>query len=226
MKQPAYTVAPHPDIPITIGTELLLELLDLKLKMRGELVGGEHRRYLIVKLPDEDLGFSAESLKGSKMIIRYLFKGSIYGFKSEVVNTLASPSRLAFVSYPEKVEEFKVRNTPRYECILPGSAELGSEAIEIVFIDISLKGGRAIINTGELRDRDKALGALDIGKELAVSVQLPGAEERLRFQCEVKNLSRDSERVVVGLLFKESDGKAESKLSTFLTLISAVKPRE
>lgn len=226
MNQPARTAAPHPDIPITVGTELLLELLDLKLKMRGELVGGEHRRYLIVKLPDEDLGFGIESLKGSKMIIRYLFKGSIYGFKSEVMTTLASPSKLAFVSYPEKVEELKVRNTPRYECILPGSTELGNEAIEIVVIDISLKGCRAIINTGELRDRDKALGALDIGKELAVSVQLPGAEEKLRFQGEVKNLSRDSERAVVGLLFKESDGKAEGKLSTFLNLISAVKPRE
>ncbi|MBI2412536.1 MAG: flagellar brake domain-containing protein [Deltaproteobacteria bacterium] len=226
MSQPAHTAAPHPDIPITVGTELLLELLDLKLKMRGELVGGEHRRYLIVKLPGEDLGFGVESLKGSRMIIRYLFKGSIYGFKSEVVNTLASPSRLAFVAYPEKVEEFKVRNTPRYECILPGSAELGSEAIEIVVIDISLKGCRAIINTGELRDREKALGALDVGKELVVSVQLPGAEERLHFHCEVKNHSRDSERVVVGLLFNESDNRSEGRLSSFLNLISAVKPRE
>jgi len=226
MDHQAHTISAHPDIPITVGTELLLELVDLKLKIRGELAGGEHRRYLIVKLPDEDLGFSVDSLKGSKMILRYLFKGSIYGFKSEVVTTLASPSKLAFVAYPEKVEEFKVRNTPRYECILPGSVELGDETVEIVVIDISTKGCRAIINTGELRDRDKSLGALDIGKGLVVTVQLPGAEEKLRFQGEVKNLSRDSERAVVGLLFKEADNKSEGKLSSFLTLISAVKPRE
>ena len=119
-----------------------------------------------------------------------------------------------------------MRNTPRYECILPGSVELGDETVEIVVIDISTKGCRAIISTGELRDRDKSLGALDIGKGLVVTVQLPGAEEKLRFQGEVKNLSRDSERAVVGLLFKEADNKSEGKLSSFLTLISAVKPRE
>lgn len=218
--------AHHPHIPLTIGTELLMEISDLKLRMRSELIGAESHRYLIIKLPDDELGFNVDAIKGSSIIIRYLHKGSIYGFKTSIINIIASPSKLIFLSYPTKVEEFKVRHNPRYECILPGSAKFGDETVEMIVIDISQKGCRSIINTTTVKDGNKVLEGADIDKPIEISVQLPGMEEKIMLAGVIKNLTKDTERVVMGVMFRDIKPEAEEKLNNFMSLISVIKPKD
>lgn len=220
-----HTFQPNVHLPITLGTELLIELVDFKQRIKSSLIGMENNRYLIVKLSskDFDAGFTPEAVKQSPMIIRYLFRGSVYGFKTSVLHTISEPSRLVFVTYPQKIEEFNVRNNPRYQCILPAEIEYNGEAVEMVIVDISQKGCRCVVRTHSVKNREQFYSFIDIDREIGINVQFPGVEDKLRLASRVRNINKDNDRVIFGVLFEETEEEAAGKrLDSFISLISEI----
>lgn len=215
-------------LPVTIGTELLIEIVDLKARMKSELVGMDDGNYILIKLPIKDIagGIKISKVIGSTIIIRYLFKGSVYGIKTKVLNIISDPADLVFVSFPQKIEEFNVRHNPRYECILPAVAQVCGEDIEMVIVDISNDGFRAVIKTSGVKDRDKVAEALDIDKTLQVMIQLPGIENKLGLTGKVRNINRDSDRMIFGAIFESIGENVKERLMQFISLISEIEKKK
>ena len=216
---------PHLHLPITLGTELLVEIADLKLRTKSVLIGMENSNYLIMKLSSHDFEAGLAHAKGGpgELIVRYLFKGSVYGFKTRLLKVLTEPDRLAFLSYPAKIEEFNVRNTPRYECILPAETIFGDETVELVIVDISMKGCRCVIKTASVADRDRLYSSVDIDRVIPMRINLPGVEEKLGIKGRIRNINKDNDRVIFGVLFDEPDGKTEETLGRFVSLMSGIE---
>ncbi|MBI5587634.1 MAG: PilZ domain-containing protein [Deltaproteobacteria bacterium] len=219
------TFEPHLHLPITLGTELLLEIVNLKLRTKSVLIGMENSSYLIMKLSSQDFeaGLADEKVSESPLIVRYLFRGSVYGFKTRLLKIIAEPSRLAFLSYPTKIEEFNVRHNPRYECILPAETLFGGEQVELVIVDISLKGCRCVVKTASISNRDLLYSSIDIDREMALRINLPGVEEKLGVKGKIRNINKDNDRVIFGVLFDELAGEAENMLNRFISLISDIE---
>lgn len=93
-------------LPSVFGTEVLIELAALKLRIKSSVVGMEKGRYLIVRISDQDLigSFRSELVKESPMTIRFLHNNIIYGFSTEIIAVVSSPAKLFFVTYPEKID--------------------------------------------------------------------------------------------------------------------------
>ncbi|MBI5809920.1 MAG: hypothetical protein HZB21_01825, partial [Deltaproteobacteria bacterium] len=72
----AETAAEPLELPVALGGELLIEILNLKLRIKCALVGMEAGQYLIIKIPPKDLigNFQSETVKTSKMIVRFLHR--------------------------------------------------------------------------------------------------------------------------------------------------------
>lgn len=214
------------DLPITIGTELLVEFQDFTLRTKSELVGMRHNQYLIIVMQHDMSGIRSDVLKESQMIIRYLYRGSVYGFRTNIMNFLNAPDRLVFLTYPKKIEEFRVRSNPRFECILPAVTTVEGLDGETVVIDISMEGCRCVVKSSSLTDADAFYKTMDINREATLRVQFPGAGESYELTGSIRNINKDADRIAFGMLFGPLKQETKKRLEDFISLISEVKKKE
>jgi hypothetical protein len=214
------------DLPITIGTELLVEFQDFTLKTKSELVGMRLGQYLIIVMQNDMSGLRPDTLKNSQLIIRYLYRGSVYGFRTNVLNLMSSPDKLVFLSYPKKLEEFRVRSSPRFECILPAVTSVEGTDADTVVIDISIDGCRCVVKSANLEDSDAFYKKMDMNREAALRVQFPGDGEGYELSGSIRNISKDADRVAFGMLFGPLKTGTKKRLEEFISLISEVKKKE
>lgn len=214
------------DLPITIGTELLVEFQDFTLRTKSELVGMRHNQYLIIAMQHDMSGIRPDVLKESQIIIRYLYRGSVYGFRTSVMNLLNAPDRLVFLTYPKKIEEFRVRSSPRFECILPGVTSVEGLDGETVVIDISMEGCRCVVKSASLTDADAFYKTMDINREATLRVQFPGAGDSYELTGSIRNINKDADRIAFGMLFGPLKQETKKRLEDFISLISEVKKKE
>lgn len=218
-KQTVKTTEPRLHLPIHPGAELLIEITNLKLRIKSLLVGLEHEQYLIIKIAPNDLmgTFRSDAVKESPMIIRYLYKGTVYGFKAQLLNILSSPARLFFVSYPENFEEIRVLENARFDCILPASALVGNDIVEMTVVDISKEGCLCMIVAGA---RHEALyGLLQVNKQMDLKVQFPGMTGKFGLVGRIRNTSKGTDKIMVGLVFEEMSEDVKKKLEGLLALM-------
>lgn len=223
-KKEVHYFEPHNYMPISVGTELLIEIADLKLRLKSALIGIEDDEYLIVRLSHHDPrgGFEDEAIEKSPLIIRYVYKGSVYGFEARVLNIISKPAKLVFVSYPERIEEYNVRTSPRFDCVLPAEATIGDTSAGLVITDISNNGCRCVIMTSMIEDKTKLYDTINMNSELNLKVEFPGMHEKLEFSGVVKNINKDEDEIMFGLSFENMDEDTKVNFDKFLKLISAV----
>ena len=83
-------------LPFVFGTEVLIELAALKLRIKSAVVGMEKGRCLIVRISDQDLigSFRSELVKESPMTLKFLHNNIIYGFSTEIIAVVSAPAKL------------------------------------------------------------------------------------------------------------------------------------
>lgn len=213
---------PRSNLPISIGTELLIEIVNLGLRIKGTLVGLEYGSYVILRISPRDLvgNFRSEDVLGSAIIVRYLFKGSVYGFKTSIMNTVSNPARIIFTKYPENIEGMNIRTNQRYSCILPVRTTLGNEAFDGVMVDISMDGGRCVIRRPPGPEMDSLCLAIDANKTAEIKLDLPGMDKPVEVKISVRNISKDNDRVSFGASFEPMAQQDRSNLQKFISLIT------
>ncbi|MFQ5736430.1 MAG: PilZ domain-containing protein [Thermodesulfobacteriota bacterium] len=213
--------APRLLLPVTLGVEVLVEITNLKLRIKSLMVGMEHGRYIIVRISPQDLigNFRSEAVLESPMIIRYLYNGTVYGFETRVLNVVAQPAKLFIVSYPEKIEEYSVRNRSRYECVLPASTMFGNDIVDMVIVDISREGCQAFIKVTEPK-RDELYGLIQVNKKIDMRVQFPGSEGRYDLVGIIRNVGKEPDKIILGVLFQSLAPDAKVQLDKYIDLIA------
>lgn len=211
------------ELPIKIGTELLVEFQDFTLRTKSELVGMKQGQYLIIGMLHDMAGIRPDEIKESPLIIRYLYRGSVYGFKTRPVNLISAPDRLIFLSYPEKIEEFRVRSSHRFECILPATTSLDGSEAQTVVVDISNDGCRCVIQTSGVKDPDNFYKALDINRLAVLRVQFPGNSESYELSGAIRNISKDADRIAFGVQFGPIRKETKTKFEEFIRIISQIR---
>jgi len=213
-------------LPILVGTDLLVEIIDLNTRLKCKLVGLQDDDFLIISLSAKDLSgiYSKDTISNSEIIVRYMHNGTIYGFKSTVLNMIFKPSRLAFLTYPDTVEEQNVRAKPRYECILPASVALGESSFDAILADISEGGCRAVIKAPDDGGDKEASGvSADVGCKAELRLKLPGIKDGLPVKGVVRSVNKDVDRTILGICFEGAEGEIREKLCDFISLIALIK---
>ncbi|MBI5889001.1 MAG: flagellar brake domain-containing protein [Deltaproteobacteria bacterium] len=218
-KQTVKRTEPRLHLPIHPGNELLIEIINLKLRIKSLLVGLEHEQYLIIKIAPNDLmgTFRSDAVKESPMILRYLYKGTVYSFKAQLLNILSSPARLFFVSYPEEFEDIRVLENARFDCILPASTLVGNDIIEMTVVDISKEGCLCMIGAGP--KQEALYGLLQVNKQMDIKVQFPGMTGKFGLVGRIRNTSKGTDKIMVGLVFEEMSEDVKTKLEGLLALM-------
>lgn len=99
-------------LAIDLETELQLEITDVIKKFKSALLGMKTGVFLIASVPsliDESLHEKIKKNKSAPIVGRYLYKGIIFGFKSNLIELITVPAPMIFLRYPKEVEEINIR---------------------------------------------------------------------------------------------------------------------
>ena len=193
---------------LEIGVRLLLDFDDLNITFRSTLVGIEHGKYLLLKTPSEDA--DPDLFKVDGLTVKSLYKGTIYAFRTRVLGLISEPSKLMFVEYPLQIEHHELRTHKRFKCSIVAEVEVNKKERGGVIENISKGGCRCLIET--FPEGKKFPNDL-LNDTITFRCRLPGSEGEIGFMGEVRNASRKSDDIAVGIQFLHLDDMDEVKKS-------------
>ena len=205
---------------MNIGTIFRLQIKGAKRRLSSELIGIEDGKYLIVRMPPLHTMENVSTLliKGNEIAVKYMYKGSIVGFKSQIIDLIYNPFKLVFIEYPEKIESYDFRGHKRVECFLPANIRIAEHKIEGCITDISKAGCLFDIEAPELED---SINMLELNNEICVGFHLPGVEQELSATAKQRNIKKDNNSASIGIEFVNMDSEVQAKLFDFLAIAEA-----
>jgi hypothetical protein len=218
------TTGNYPHLPISLGSELLIEIPEKNIRVRNSLVGMEKGQFILAKIASNDLigTFRSESIRAGDLQISYLHENTVYGFKAGILNIVSSPARLFFLAYPKKIEELSARGGSRFECVLPATSMLGNELVSIVIVDISKEGCQCILRTPVAKDSLR-YSLVQVNKKIEISVQFPGSERMSMIGGRIRSFAQAVDKVRLGIRFEELALKESAEFENFISLVSECK---
>lgn len=197
---------------IELGTELQMEIAEHELRVKTELIGVLPDRLLIVKTPPQHM-VENKLFQGSMLTVRYIHRGTVFGFKSQIIDIITKPAKLMFITYPRETEHFELRRQRRGECFLPATITVGDRAVDGIVMDISKSGCGFTIKTAE---NDPIAGMFEVNGDVTIALQLPGVEGVVIVPGGQRNVKKDSRKVSVGVQFTEMDPDARKRVYDFI----------
>jgi len=140
---------------IELGTHLQIEIEGKHPLFHCEMIGMEVERYIIVKLRESDAPMLKALGNQQNFIVKYLYKHSVLGFHSSVISIIDQPEMLAFITYPEKIENYNMRREKRVDCYLPVKLEIGFNHVKGSVTDINSKGCCCLVEGLTIMDNQK-----------------------------------------------------------------------
>jgi len=207
-------------ILIELGSQLQIEIEGVAFRFKSVLVGMESDEYLIIKTPmvPSDAPFSSIKQKlfqGTQIIVRYIYKGTVFGFQSKLIESISTPVRLLFVEYPKIVENYDLRSQERTDCFLPAKIKIMDKEEHGAILDISEKGCRCLIKAL----KDEKLPSAQIDEQVTLTCQFPGIGGEQVVLGNVKNISRDKQEMILGIAFHEIAARVKDIIDRYLSNI-------
>ena len=203
-------------LAVEIGTEMQLEIDGVSSRIRSQLIGMEPNEYMIVKTPtlSQFGGISVKLYSGNRVVVRYVFGGSVYGFETSIIESISSPYRLLFLKTPKVVSERNIRANRRMNTTLPGRVIAGDSVIEGTITDISIEGCRFEAR----RNKDAAAPLEELGTAIDIALQLPGVSGELSLKGIIRNVRKDGDSLELGLAFSGLDENAQLSIDSYVKL--------
>ena len=197
---------------IELGTPLQIQLEEKPDRFKSVLVGFDPGQYMIIRQP---LAENAQTFftPGEKVVVRFLYRGSVYGFQTEIISVVKVPAALLFIQYPAKIEDHNLRNYKRIDCYLPSQLKVGKMMFHSRIIDLS-KGGCQVAL--EISEMENISNPMDVDQQVNLSFSLPGLAGEVNLEGVVKKICNDKHQIKIGMKFIEIETKYKAKLYKFL----------
>ncbi len=216
-----HTNSQHKDpIHIPLGSELLAEISKMNLRFKFSLVGMEKGQFIVAKVyPNDLLGtFRSEAIKESNISLSFLQGDTVYEFSSEVLNVVTHPAKMFFMTYPRKIEETKVRRSIRYDCTIPAMTMVGHEIVSVTIVDISKEGCQCLIR--DESGSDYLGDILQVNKRVDFKVQFPGSPHKSEIAGNIRTVTRDQDKIIMGVNFKELRQNVKTEIECFISHVT------
>jgi hypothetical protein len=204
-------------ISIEIGTRLQIRIDGVDINYTSTLIGMETGKCLIIDAPVNMLTLARHKLfQGSKILVRYLHKGSVFGFKSELIEDIYTPLKLLFLEYPEIIEVHNLRSGQRIDCVLPVRIKINDEERNGIISDINKEGCRCVTKKTE---EDKELSSVQIDEQVTLMCQFPRVEGERTIIGKVRNIRRDKKQMILGIIFNGIGPEIEEIIGQYILAI-------
>lgn len=208
------TRIPGVQLDVTPGKEVIVRVPGLQQSYRGKIVGIDPYDYIIakVRLPSavrRELNF------GGELILKYVNKGTVYGFKAPVLNAITSPAPLVFFEYPDIIEKLALRRTSRMNCNIDSMLHTTDDEVECLVVNVSETGCKISARAGK---RDM-LQQTKVDDALIVAMNL-GTFGELKVAIAVKNISHEKGIMSLGCMFLDITKEEMKTIRDYLNKIA------
>jgi hypothetical protein len=205
--------APYQALGVEWDMQLRLSFIGIQDAFWSTLVGMRRGEYLICS-GQQVPGIAAILNAKDRTIVRYLYRGTVYGFRSTLLGLLDSPVQLFLLSYPGTVETVNLRAHQRISCLIPATAELRGSKISGAVTDLSVNGCRFAFVVPKEDDF-----SFDPQEEASLSVQIPGVDIPKTVGLLVKNATRQGDKVMLGGIFSNLDGDTQRAVQDYIETV-------
>jgi c-di-GMP-binding flagellar brake protein YcgR len=205
---------------LNIGITFRLQIEGTRRRLSCELIGIDDGKFLIVKMPPLHTMENVSNLltKGTEIAIKYMYKGTMFGFQSRIVELIHNPFKLVFIEYPEEIESLDVRGNERVVCFLPANLRIAESIIEGSITDISRAGCLFVIEPPGHVDH---INLLELNNGIKIGFYLPGIEGELSIDSKQRSVKKDDDGTNIGIEFVKMDSSVQAKLFGFLSKAEA-----
>jgi len=182
---------------LEIGTRLHISPEHSAATGKSTFIGMKPDAYLIVSTPRSSDAILENTDPGKPVVVKYLFNGIIFAFKSVILQAGPEPFDLLFLQYPQKIELRYIRSLKRIKCFLPVRATCRHEEAIGSILDINIRGCGCLLQ--KLNTKDSP--AWGINEHVLLQCRFPGIEGEVEISGHLKNLRVTNEGTVIGVAF-------------------------
>ena len=156
------------NIYVETGTEMSLATGDLDFSGKCTYVGRRENQYIVVTPPSNFSANENKLLQADRLMVRYLFEGDIFEFKSKLLEIKSNPLMLLLLQYPVSVEKKELRSQKRISCFISAKMEKALRIDDHIALGFGFPGifDRQEI-LGKIKDIRMKENSLDVGIEFA-----------------------------------------------------------
>ena len=206
-------------LPLQIGSRVKLEFPHLDFPLESILVGMMKDQYLIISNPKPFP--ELEKLVGDdqRIIIKYIQRGRVWMFKSQIIRSLETPGQLLFFEYPQVLHYHEMRLAERTPIFIPCTFHQPSQPDYYgVLIDMSITGSLCQIK----RRNDTPLPSVTDGTKATLRCLLPGIKEEQEITGTVRNTKITKNEAKIGIEFENLQPHLTETISRYLYSIEEV----
>ncbi len=185
-------------IYIEIGNKIYLEIDGVNFSVTCVFIGMLHNEFMLITFPKRYKSVKNKLFSGNKMVVKYLYEGSVYAFQTSVIETITNPIKAIAIEYPKVVQQRELRNFKRNDVVIPGRIEAKNVEFKAVIFDISKKGCRF-----KYSDSQNNMTPLREDNLLRVYLQFPGVAEEIGVMACVRNVKRVQGELSIGAEFQD-----------------------
>ncbi len=197
-------------LAVALGSELNMQIVGMEEKFKSILIGIEAPSYLMVRM-QIPTKFRSQIDKGTSFIVRYIYLGNVYGFRTKSLGSVEKPYKITFLNYPDKIENLNIRKAQRVSCFIPATLEINKRELRGLILEISKSGTRFKITT----DID-LINEIKIDDPLKISFPLLGFEGLHNFKGIIKSINSDAIGISFGIQFEDLKTSLESMIDSYV----------
>jgi len=202
------------NLGLALGSELVVIFPDTNTGYRGKIVGFEPYEYIVATLRLPKSVRSSLSYKG-ELIIKSLHEGTVYGFRSHMLNHITRPAHLLFFTYPDSLERLDLRKSSRTSCNIDGSIfTMEGKEYDCLVLNVSETGCKVAVSVNA---RDP-LHTLETGEDLLVSMQL-GNVGAVKLPVGIKNITKEKGNIHFGCMFLDINEEEKEQIAQYVDKI-------
>ena len=198
-------------IYIDIGTKVYIEIDGVNFSVTSIFIGMLKDEFMIVTLPKRYKSVKNKLFAGNKLVVKYLYDGSVYAFQTSVLELITTPIRALALEYPKVVQKRELRNIKRNNVVIPGRVEAKKTEFAVVVNDISRSGCRF-----RYQDDKSNLSSLRENDILRIYCLFPGCSDEIGALACVRNVRREQDQLLVGAEFQDITKNFLNPLMHFL----------
>lgn len=198
-------------IYIDIGTKVYIEIEGVNFSVSSVFIGMLRDEFMLVTFPKRYKSVKNKLFAGNRMVVKYLYDGSVYAFQTNVIETITTPIKAIAMEYPKVVQQRELRVSKRNEVVIPGRIEAKQAEFKIVVFDISKDGLRF-----KYKENKADFNQLREDDILRVYLKFPGIADEAGVMACVRNCARESGQLSVGAEFQDMTKNFLTPLMHFL----------
>ena len=201
---------PGVHLNLKVGNQLLLRMLCVDKRYEGKVVGLEPYSYCIVqvRLPQDTITRLGQN---PGVVAQLNSSGTLFGFRTEVVNRVSVPAPLLFLSPPDSVERLVLRRTERLDVTIPCTVHGALGDHEVVLLDLA-PAGCSFAARANLKS---PLRSAQTGERLILRCDL-GTGQSLTLPMILRRVEEQKGRITMGGQFVDLNEESTRQLHSYL----------